>query len=90
MRRDTGGFKGAVADFAKPVKEHGPHKRFTGLALIEAGIRPQPRHRVADSVEGKQSSLKTADFAQLPRLGGLAGINGQSGASGWTGRWFRP
>jgi hypothetical protein len=45
--------KGAVADFAEPVKEYGAAKRILLLAFIEADVTTTAQFWVLQPLEGK-------------------------------------
>ena len=70
-------FEGAVADFAKAMKEHRPGERVARLSLVEARVRPPPQSRVADPVEGEERAFEPSYFPKGLRQRILFWVSGE-------------
>ena len=72
-------FEGAVADFAKAMKEYRPGKRVACLSLVEAGVCPPPQNRIADPVEREEGALEPSYLPKRLRKRILFRVNSRAG-----------
>ena len=64
----------AVADFAKPVEEHGPGQRVPRLTLVQPGMDSTTQLDILQPVQDKQRALDPPQFAQRNRQTVLARV----------------